>query len=126
MVAAELVPVTVLRPEIVFVESVIMGVLGASTVKSVALVAVGSPATSTVIGPVAAPDGTVAVMTVPAPLTELAAAKPLNLTPGAAPKLLPLIVTVSPTRPEEGEKDVIKGAVPAFTAVIWMSDTPSA
>ena len=117
MVAAEATPVEVLRPEMVFVESVIMGVLGARTVKSVALVAVGSPATSTVIGPVIAPLGTVAVMTVPVPLTELAAAMPLNLTPGVAPKLKPLIVTVSPTKPEAGEKEVIEGAVLAGVEV---------
>ena len=117
MVAAEATPVEVLRPEMVFVESVIMGVLGARTVKSVALVAAGSPATSTVIGPVVAPDGTVAVMTVPAPFTVLNAAIPLNFTPGVAPKLLPLIVTVSPTKPEDGENEVIEGAVPAGVEV---------
>lgn len=116
MVAAEATPVRVLRPEIVFVESVMIGVLGARTVKSVALVAVGSPATSTVIFPVVAPDGTVAVMDVLEEAVTVAVVA-LNLTPGVAPKLKPLMVTVAPAKPEAGEKEMIDGAVLAGTEV---------
>jgi hypothetical protein len=111
LVAVEGDPVNVLSPVMVFVESVMVGVPGAITVKSVALVAVSAP-TSTVILPVVAPLGTKTVICVPAPFTTGdAAAMPLNLTPGVAPKLLPLIVTVSPEEPDEGEKEVIAGAV---------------
>ena len=101
----------VFKPVIEFVERFNNGVPAGITVKSVALVAVSCPATSTVILPVVVPAGTVAVIWVPAKFTELAAAMPLNLTPGVAPKLKPLIVTVSPTKPEAGEKAVIEGAV---------------
>jgi hypothetical protein len=94
----------------VFVESVMVGVSGAITVKSVALVAVSAP-TSTVMGPVVAPEGTVAVISVPSGFTVLDAAMPLKRTAGVGPRLLPLIVTVSPTEPDEGAKEVIAGAV---------------
>ena len=110
-------PVVVLSPVIVLVERFKIGVPGGITVKFVALVAVGSPATSTVIGPVVAPDGTVAVICVPAGLTLDEAAMPLNLTAGVAPKLTPLMVTVSPTRPDDGVKDVMLGAVVAMGVI---------
>ena len=88
-----------------------VGANGSTTVKFVALVATGSPATSTEIGPVVAPEGTVAVISVPAGLTELEAAMPLKRTAGVAPKLLPLIVTDAPTWPEDGVNETMTGEV---------------
>ena len=60
MVAAEATPVEVLRLVMEFVERLTIGVPGATTMKSVRLVAVVCPSTSTVILPVVASDGTVA------------------------------------------------------------------
>lgn len=79
------------------------------TVKSDALVAV-PPGVVTVIFPVTAPLGTLAVIRVPAPFTEnVAAATPPNFTEVAPAKPVPLIVTEVPTGPLVGEKDVIVG-----------------
>ena len=61
----------------------------------------------TAIGPVVAPEGTVAVIC--EPLTLKAAFVPLKLTAVAPAKFVPLIVTDVPTPPEEGEKLVIVG-----------------
>jgi hypothetical protein len=118
------VPVDVLRPEIALVERLMVGVPGTSTAKSAALVAVSCPTTSTVIFPVVASFGTVAVICVPAPFTELAAAKPLNRTAGVAPKLKPFIVTVSPAKPEAGVNEVIKGPVLVGSPVRDMLSRP--
>jgi len=81
------------------------------TVKSVALVAVVCPVTSTVILPVVAPLGTVAVIE-EAVEDVTVAVVPLNLTVGEDPKLVPLIVTLVPTAPELGLKPLIVGPVP--------------
>ncbi len=62
----------------------------------------------TVIRPVAAPGGTVAVICV-AEFTVNAAPIPLNFTEVAPVKFVPLIVTESPTRPLSGENDVMCG-----------------
>ena len=78
--------------------------------KFVALVAV-PPGVVTVILPVVAPEGTVAVILVEV-LTVNVAATPLNLTEEASLKVLPLIVTLVPARPEVGEKLVIWSAGP--------------
>ena len=91
-------------------ETVRDGALAAVTVKSVALVAVVCPATSTVIFPVVAPLGTVAVIEV-AVEAVIVAAVPLNLTEGEE-KFDPLIVTLVPTAPELGLNPLIVGPVP--------------
>ena len=101
-----------------FVERLTIGVPGATTMKSVRLVAVVCPATSTVILPVVASDGTVAVISVPAGLTLDDAAMPLKKTAGVAPKLAPEMTTVSPTEPVEGAKEVIVGPVTAAVTEI--------
>jgi hypothetical protein len=90
----------------------ITGELAELTVKSVALVAVVCPATSTVIFPVVAPAGTVAVIWVPSAFTVAEAAVPLNFTAGVAPNPEPLIVTLDPTAPELGLNPLIVGPVP--------------
>ena len=106
-----------LTPEIVTVfptkpasgESVVM--LGASTVKLVALVPVVSPVTSTEIAPVVAPVGTFTTMLVPPVTAGDEATTPLNFTVGLLPKLDPVIVTASPTLPEAGENELTTGDV---------------
>ena len=85
------------------------GAFAAVTVKSVALVAVVCPATSTVIFPVVAPLGTVAVIDVAVDAVMVAVA-PLNLTVGEE-KFDPLIVTLDPTAPELGLKLLMVGPV---------------
>jgi hypothetical protein len=78
------------------------------TVKLDVLVAV-PPGVVTVIVPVVAPVGTVAVIFV-SELTMKAAVTPLNLTEVAPVKFVPLIVTVDPTGPDIGENEVMVGA----------------
>jgi hypothetical protein len=73
----------------------------------VAVVAVPSSVV-TVIGPVGAPEGTVAVI-VPELLTVNVAALPLNETAVAPVKVVPLIVTPVPAGPEVGAKEVMAG-----------------
>jgi hypothetical protein len=83
------------------------------TVKLVAEVAV-PPAVVTDIVPVVAPAGTFTDISVPTPWTT--PCTPLNLTSyfgppsGPAPKLVPIMVTVVPTGPLVGVKDVMVGA----------------
>ena len=91
------------------------GALPELTAKSVALVAVVCPATSTVILPVVAPVGTVAVIDV-AEEAVIVAVVPLNLTVGEE-KFDPLIVTLVPTAPELGLKPLIVGPVPPLPEV---------
>ena len=85
----------------------ITGALAELTVKFDALVAVVCPATSTVIGPVVAPVGTVAVIDVAVEAVTVAVV-PLNLTVGEA-KFDPVIVTLVPTVPELGLNPLIVG-----------------
>jgi hypothetical protein len=80
-----------------------------NTVKSEPLVAV--PSAVTLIGPVVAPEGTVAVIFVPES-TLNAAVVPLNFTAVVPLKLVPLIVTDVPTTPPVGENEEIVGAAP--------------
>jgi hypothetical protein len=88
------------------------------TMKSVALVAV-PPGVVTVIFPVTAPLGTVAVICVPEELTEnVAAETPPNLTDVAPVKPVPLITTTVPTCPLGGEKDVIAGVTLKSVALV--------
>jgi hypothetical protein len=81
------------------------------------LVLVTEPAgVVTLIGPVVAPAGTVAVILVD--LTTLnVAAVPLNVTPVAPVKFVPVIVTVVPTGPKVGVNDVIVGAPAAVVTL---------
>jgi len=76
-------------------------------VKSLALVVV-PPGVVTEIFPVVAPEGTVAVIFVDE-VTENVAETPLNFTAEALVKVLPVMTTVVPTRPDVGEKLVIWG-----------------
>src|SRR6266480_1315455 len=100
------------------VKLVIVG--GLMTVKLAALLAVPSEVV-TLIGPLVAPAGTVAVIAVAEPTVKLALV-PLNSTALAPVKLVPLIVTLVPTGPLPGVKLVIVGGLitvklPALLAV---------
>src|SRR5438552_9855633 len=87
----------------------IVGAEGATvTVKLVALVAV-PPGVVTLIAPVVAPLGTVAVICV-SEFTAKEAAAPLNATAVAPVKCEPLIVTPAPTGPLAGLNELIVGA----------------
>src|SRR5437867_234904 len=111
--AVPLMVTTVPTGPLVGVNEVIVGAV--VTVKSEALVAV-PPGVVTVIFPVTAPLGTVAVTRVPAPFTEnVVAATPPNFTEVAPPKFVPLIVTEVPTGPLVGVKDVIVGVAEVVT-----------
>src|SRR2546426_3746335 len=79
------------------------------TVKLPALLAV-PPGVVTLIGPLVAPAGTVAVMVVAEPTVKLALV-PLNSTAVAPVKLAPLIVTLVPTGPLVGVKLETVGGV---------------
>jgi hypothetical protein len=112
-VALKFVPVMVTivpTGPVVGVKLVIVGGDDPVMVKLAALVAV-LPPTVTVIFPVVAPEGTVVVMLV-AVLAVTVAAVPLNFTAlleGVVLKFVPVIVTVVPTGPEAGAKEVIVG-----------------
>src|SRR3989440_11813824 len=94
----------------------IIGAEGATvTVKLVALVAV-PPGVVTLIGPVVAPLGTVAVICV-SEFTAKEAAAPLNATAVAPVKCEPLIVTPAPTGPLAGLNELIIGAEGATVTV---------
>src|SRR6267143_1359806 len=86
---------------------------GLITVKLPALLAVPSGLV-TLIVPVVAPAGTVAVIVVAEPTVKLALA-PLNATAVAVVKFVPLIVTLVPTGPLLGVKLVIVGAFETVT-----------
>jgi hypothetical protein len=94
-------------------KDVIVGAPVAVTLKFVELVSV-PPGVVTEIFPVVAPTGTVAVIFVEE-FTVNVADVPLNLTAVAPVKLVPVIVTVAPTGPLVGEKDVMCGAAPVVT-----------
>jgi hypothetical protein len=103
---------------------VIVGLAGATelTVKSVALCAVPEEVV-TVIFPVAAPDGTAAWIC-PAETTLYTACTPPNVTELAAVKPVPLIVTVVPGPPVDGENDVIDGGWPVTTKSVVLVAVP--
>jgi hypothetical protein len=84
----------------------VMLVAAAPTVKLVALVAV-PPESTTVIGPVVAPVGTIAVMDVAELVTGETAATPLNLTDVTPTKPVPVMATLVPTGPLVGVNDVM-------------------
>ena len=91
-------------------------VIRGATVKVAALVAV-PPGVVTLIGPVVAVAGTVAVICVLL-LTVNAAATPLNLAAVAPVNAEPVIVTCVPGAPLVGENDVIVGATAKFAELI--------
>ena len=99
------VPATPLEGE----KPLMVGALLPVTVKLDELVAV-PPGVVTVILPVVAPLGTVAV-TLPSFTKTNAAEVPLNRTPLTAVKWFPLIVTVEPIAPLDGEKLLMVGAL---------------
>lgn len=100
------------------VNEVIVGGLAVVTKKLVEVVVDPSEGTFTVMGPVVAPVGTVAVMTVPAWLTVKVDCAPLNSTRLAPVKFVPLIVTLVPTGPLVGVNDeIVGGAARAAGAI---------
>jgi len=97
------------------VKLVIVGAL-AVTVKLPLLVAV-PPGVVTLIGPVVAPLGTVAVIEV-AELTLKPALTPLKATALAPVKLVPLMLTLVPTGPLPGVKPLIVGGLTLETVTV--------
>jgi hypothetical protein len=91
-------------------------VIRGATVKLVALVAV-PPGVVTLIGPVVAFAGTAAVICVLL-LTMNVAASPLNLTAVAPVKVAPVIVTLVPGAPLDGENESTVGATEKFAALV--------
>src|SRR5437667_3516634 len=100
------------------VKLVIVGAL-AVTVKLLLLVAV-PPGVVTLSGPLVAPLGTVAAIEVEEFTVKLALA-PLNVTPVATLKAVPLIVTLLPTGPLVGAKLVIVGALAAVVELLLLA-----
>src|SRR5947207_1601382 len=96
------------------VKLVIVG--GLMAVKLAALLAVPSEVV-TLIGPLVAPAGTVAVIAVAEPTVKLALV-PLNSTALAPVKLVPLMVTLVPTGPLPGVKLVIVGGLAMVTVTV--------
>ena len=93
------------------------GASGSMTVKAVALVADSSP-TVTVMGPVVAPEGTMAVREVLLVKVTLLEAVPLKETVAFEAKFVPLMVMESQTRPEVGEKEVMVGWVEEVAVMV--------
>ena len=89
---------------------------GLMTVKLAALLAVPAEVV-TLIGPLVAPAGTVAVIVVAEATVKLALA-PLNSTAVAPVKLVPLIVTLVPTGPLAGVKLVMVGGLSLETVTV--------
>ena len=96
--------------------------VGAVTKKSYGLVAV-LVVPVTVILPVVAPAGTVAVMEVPPLFTVAAAVKPLNFTTGEAPNDVPVMVTELPVGAPMGE--MVPMAVGKFNGSTTANTTSS-
>ena len=93
------------------------------TVKFCTLVALPT-GVLTMILPVVAPAGTVAVIVVGVLTTNEGAITPLNLTTVAPVKFVPVIVTEVPTGPEVGRKLVIVGADPPEGTVKFVELVP--
>jgi hypothetical protein len=89
--------------------SVSLGLATVTIVRLVALVPV-PPTVVTVIGPVVAPPGTMAVSRVPAVALNVVAEVPLKPTAKAPVNPVPVRVTTSPTAAEKGRKPAITGA----------------
>jgi len=114
---------TVPTGPLVGVKLVIVGVADAAvTVKLVLLVAV-PPGVVTLIRPVVAPLGTVAVIEAEEPTVKLALA-PLKRTAVAPAKFVPLIATVVPAGPLVGEKPEIEGGLAATVKVPLLVAVP--
>src|SRR5882762_8903856 len=94
------------------------------TVKLLALLAV-PPGVVTLIGPVVAPDGTVAVIAV-AEFTVKLALVPLNSTDVAPVKFVPLIVTLVPAGPLPGVKLVMVGGLSTVKLLALLAAPPGA
>src|SRR5438445_1956664 len=94
----------------------------AVTVKLLALVAV-PPGVVTLIGPVVAPLGTVAVIEV-AELTVKAALTAFKVTAVAPLKLVPLMLTLVPTGPLAGVKLLIVGALAITMKLLLLVAVP--
>src|SRR5256885_17097694 len=107
-------PLAGLTPEIVG---------GTSTVKLLALVAV-PPEVVTLSGPVVAPAGTIAWITVVDVTVKVAALVPLKLTAVRLVKLVPLMVTVAPTGPLAGVKPVIVGPLAETVKLLVLVAVP--
>ena len=101
-------------------KSVIVG--GLTTVKLLELVAV-PPGVITLIGPVVAPEGTVAWIVV-GELTLYVALTPLKVTELAPPKLVPLIWTLVPTSPIVGAKLVMVGGLAVTAKLLVLFAVP--
>src|SRR5882762_5552727 len=93
------------------------------TVKLLALLAV-PPGVVTLIGPVVAPDGTVAVIAV-AEFTVKLALVPLNSTDVAPVKFVPLMVTLVPTGPLPGVKLVMVGGLTNVKLPVLLAVPPA-
>jgi hypothetical protein len=91
--------------------------VGTVTVKGVAEAAV-PPEVATVMVPLVAPPGTVAVSVVLLVTATLVADTPLKATVVLAVKKLPVIATLVPTGPEAGVKPLIVGALVAVAAPV--------
>jgi hypothetical protein len=76
------------------------------------------PGVVTLIGPVVAPAGTVAVSCVAELAVNVAAATPLNVTDVAPVKLLPCTVTTVPGEPVVGTNFLIAGAAADAAAAV--------
>ena len=108
------------------VKLVIVGATGvAPTVKLMALTAV-PPAVITEIVPVVAPVGTAVTRDVLESTTKDVTATPLNLTDVDPTKLVPVSVTVAPTPPVVGVKEVTLGtaAVALTVKLVALVTTP--
>ena len=95
---------------------------GLTTVKLLELVAV-PPGVVTRSGPVVAPEGTVAWITV-AELTVYVALTPPNVTDVAPVKLVPLIWTAVPTGPLVGAKLVMVGGLTVTAKLLALFAVP--
>jgi hypothetical protein len=87
------------------------------TVKVPTLVAVPAPVL-TLIFPVVAPAGTMALSLVGESTVTLLDRVPLKVTPGAPVKLAPLTITIVPITPLDGVKLVIRGATRKLAALV--------
>ena len=75
------------------------------------------PVAATTIAPEVAPTGTVAVIVVSFTTVKALAAKPLNVTPVAPVNPVPVIVTVAPSVPNNGLKELSDEAGAAASVI---------
>lgn len=96
-----------------------LAILG-NTIKLVALLALPDELV-TLIGPVVAPTGTVAIMEVAVATLNVAVLTPLNETEDAPVKFVPVSVTLMPAAPLVGVNDVMVGGVVTVKLVALMA-----